>query len=84
MNTKPCGTCTNYSAMEQGLRGGKRRILTQGYCLVHSIFAKNKPGNPVYPPRAKVQDLENAVHKLTIVSAYDVKKYCEAYKEKTE
>lgn len=83
-NTKPCGTCNNYWALEQGLRSGKRRMLTQGYCLERSVFAKNKPGNPVYPPRAKVGDLENAVHKLVIVSANDLKKHCNTYKERID
>jgi len=80
INTKPCGTCNYYWAIEKGLRGGKRQILLQGYCLDRSVFAENKPGNPVYPPKAKVEFLENAVHKITIVNANEVRQHCGKYK----
>lgn len=79
-NTKPCGTCEHYWALEQGLKNGKRRTLKQGYCLEQTTFAENKPGSPVYPPRAKVAFLKDAVHKVTIVSSTEVKSYCGKYK----
>jgi hypothetical protein len=82
-NSQPCGTCTHFWALEKGLRNGKRRTLVQGYCLDQSVFAENKPGNPVYPPKAKIAFLENAMHKVTIVNANEVRQHCGKHKGKT-
>ena len=79
-NANPCGTCTNYWALECGNRKGTRKVLPKGYCLEKTIFASNKPGNPVYPPRAKTAELLNAVHKVTIVDATEVQVHCSMYK----
>jgi hypothetical protein len=84
VNLKPCGTCEHYWAIEKGLKNGQRKTLIQGYCLDRSIFAENKPGNPVYPPKAKIEFRENAVHKIEIVMANEVRKHCGKYKGRTK
>jgi hypothetical protein len=82
MNTKPCGECLSFFALEKGLHGGTKRLLSHGYCLKKSVFAANKPGNPVYPPRSCVQDLPNAVHKLKIVKSNQLEKTCNEFNAK--
>lgn len=79
MNTKPCGQCNGYHPIEKGSRGGERRPLAYGYCLKKSIFASNKPGQPVYPPKAIVAELPNAVHDLKVVKVNQVEKHCSDY-----
>lgn len=76
MNMKPCGECSAFFPLEKGLKGGHRKPLCHGYCLKKSKFASNKPGDPVYPPRAVVTELPNAVHKLKIVRCNQVEKHC--------
>jgi hypothetical protein len=47
--------------------------------LKKSIFALNKPGHPVYPPKAIVAELPNAVHNLKVVKVNQVEKHCSDY-----
>jgi hypothetical protein len=79
MNTKPCGQCIHYHPLEKGTKGGERRPLSYGYCLKKSVFASNKPGDPVYPPKAVVAELPNAVHALKVVKVNQVEKHCSDY-----
>jgi len=79
MSLKPCGECTGYHPVERGTKGGARRALSYGYCLKKSIFASNKPGNPVYPPKAIVAELPNAVHDLKIVKSNHLEKHCNEF-----
>lgn len=82
MNNKPCGECGAFFPLEKGLKGGQRKALKHGYCLKKSKFAINKPGSPVYPPRATVIELENAVHQLKIVRCNQVEKHCADFAKK--
>jgi hypothetical protein len=70
-----------YWPAERGLRGGGTKQLKYGYCLDTTIFASNKVGDKVYPPRAKTAELPNAMHDITIVRATEVKTQCSAFKE---
>jgi hypothetical protein len=79
-NKSPCGECSKYWALEKGIKGGTRKKLSMGYCLERSIFALNKPGNPVFPPKAKTATLPNAQHKAFIVRASEVYSTCATFK----
>jgi len=48
---------------------------------MRTVYAKNRPGKEVYPPNAKVEDLEYGVHKITIVHGSDTKTYCQTASE---
>ena len=78
-NTQPCSACKKYWPLVKGLKKGKKKKLSHGYCLERTVFASNKPGNPVYPPRAKVKELPNGNHKVILVRKSDVKANCEAF-----
>lgn len=82
MNTKPCGMCEGFFAIEKGLKDGNRKELKHGYCLKKSIFANNKAGKPVLPPRAKTAELPQGVHKLKIVRINQVIPTCNEFTNK--
>jgi len=82
VNNKPCGMCEGFFAIERGLKGGKRKDLKHGYCLKKSLFASNKAGNPIFPPRAKTAELLNAMHKLKIVRTNQVESMCNEFATK--
>lgn len=77
MNRIPCGQCEKYWAIQKGLRGGATTPLTRGHCLARSLYPKNKPGNPVYPPGAKVVELPNNVAKLVVVHENQIVTTCQ-------
>jgi hypothetical protein len=79
-NKRPCGECSQYYPLEKGMRGGERRPLNQGFCLEKTVFASNKPGKPVYPPRAKTAELPNAMHNTVLVYANQVVPECQTFK----
>lgn len=76
-NTIACGDCPLYNPIKKPMRNGKGYIqLTRGHCLDRSIYAKGRPGNPVYPPRAHVKELPFNQHQLVIVRAEHVEPGC--------
>jgi len=80
-NTNKCGDCTEYHAIIKPHRsGGKSTNTRKGHCLDQTIYAGNKPGNPVYPPGAKVQELPYGRHKIVLRREDEVCKHCMAFK----
>lgn len=57
MNTEKCGNCVHFWPLQKALPKGGTKKLTRGHCLKRSVFPKNKPGKPVYPPGAIIKDL---------------------------
>lgn len=82
-NTKTCGTCLLYHALIKPYRNGKGfKDTGKGHCLAQTVYAKNKPGSPVYPPRAKIADLPFNQHQVVVVRANEIRAFCMTYKEK--
>lgn len=82
-NKNPCELCTHYYALiKYHRKSGDPRELDRGYCLDQTVFAKNRAGNPVYPPHAKVADLPYARHHTVIRGKKDVVAHCMAFKAK--
>ena len=81
-NSLECKDCTNYYAQRRAVTSGKLRDLNYGHCLAKSKYAKNKPGNPVYPPGAVVVDLPYNVHDIHIVSPTDIHAGCTSVKKR--
>ena len=71
-----CGKCENFWPIQKGLRGGGTVPQSRGHCLAHSVYPKDKPGDPVYPPGAKVEELPNNVAKLHVVHEDQVVTSC--------
>lgn len=82
MNTNKCKECQFFWRLEKGKRKGGTIQLTRGHCLKRSVFPKNKPGNPVYPPGAIVEDLPHHQGKPHIVHEDDVVASCTLFKVK--
>ncbi len=79
-NTNPCSECNLYFALVKPHRDGKGSTDTKkGHCLDKTVYAKNKPGKPVYPPHAKVADLPFNRHTIVLRRADDVVKSCAAF-----
>jgi len=56
--------------------------LSRGYCLKSTVFPANKPGNPIFPPKAEVQDLPHNRAKVKLVVGDETIPSCAYYKEK--
>ena len=82
-NLIACGDCTLYHAIIKPHRNGKGSTDThKGHCLDQTVYAKNKAGNPVYPPNAKVEDLPYNRHKVVLRRDTDVVPHCLAVKKR--
>lgn len=77
-NDKECQTCMKYWPLEKGLPKGTKQ-LTRGYCLAKTIFPKNRVGDRVYPPRARIEDTPNDMIKAKIVRAKEIVPSCRDY-----
>ena len=76
-NTIKCGDCIRYHEMRKPLRSGKGYTrLMRGHCLAKSIYAKDRPGNPVYPPGAKIETLPHNRHQIVVVRDENVESGC--------
>ena len=75
-NTLQCKDCVLYYPQRRPLAGGKFRDLGYGHCLARSRYAKSKPGNPVYPPGAIIEEREHNQHKIEIVNPNTVVNGC--------
>ena len=62
-----CGECLRYYPITVPTGKGSSKETSRGHCLAKSVYAKNKPGNPVYPPGAKIADLVHNQHKIVVV-----------------
>lgn len=81
-NKLPCGRCEKFWAIMKGNRDGSFTEQTRGHCLDRSIYPKDKPGNPVFPPGAKIEELPNNVAKIHVVHKDQVETSCNAATEK--
>ena len=81
-NTIPCNECEHYHALKRPKPKGGFKELKMGHCLDQSVYALNKPGNPVYPPKAKVAELPYNRHKIVIVRPLEVVVHCTAARRK--
>lgn len=80
-NTHPCSECVLYHALiKPHRRGGEAKDTGKGHCLDKTVYAKNRAGNTVYPPRAKLEDLPHARHKIALRSGAEVVPHCLAFK----
>jgi hypothetical protein len=66
-NSIKCGQCEHFWAIQKGVRGGTTIPQSRGHCVINSVYPKNKPGNPVFPPKAKLEDLPGNVARVKIV-----------------
>jgi len=85
-NQIPCGKCLLYHPLLKPLRRkeGGFKNLKRGHCLDRTIYAKNKPGKPVYPKYAKVKELPFGRHQVVMVKPDEVVPFCTAVKEKPD
>jgi hypothetical protein len=79
MNIIACGDCKKFHVRTGG--GGTTKSptvkeLSRGFCLAQTIFSSKKAGQPVFPPGARVEDLPDGQHKVTLVKKTDVVKNC--------
>ena len=82
---KLCGNCEKYYPLKKGQKGKEPRILERAYCLARTIFPKNRPGNPVYPPEAKIEETEQNMILAHIVRKRDPQaERCPFYTDKKE
>ena len=80
-NTQACSACLLYHAIIKPHRkGGEPKNLKRGYCLDQTVFASNRPGDPVYPPRAKTAVLPFAQHSVVLRREDEVVGHCNAFK----
>lgn len=77
-----CGGCTHFYSIRVPTGRGGARETEQGHCLAQSVYAKNKPGNPVFPPGAKTEELPYAQHKIVIVRRKQKSPQCITYQKK--
>lgn len=79
-NKLPCGKCDLYYPVQRPTPKGGFKSLGHGHCLDRTIYAKNKPGHPVYPPRAKVEDRPYGQHQVAVVQENETVPGCTAAK----
>lgn len=82
MANEKCGDCAKFSVIKIATGKGVTKDSVHGHCLFKTIYAKNKPGNPVYPPGAKVEDREHAQHHVEIVRRTQVVPNCPGFSKK--
>lgn len=83
-NNIPCGQCVFYHELRKPKTKGGYRSLHKGHCLDRTIYAKNKPGNIVYPPKAKLEDLPYQQHKIVLVREEQIMEHCTAAKQRSK
>lgn len=72
-----CGDCEHFWEIKKTTKNRKAYIVTgRGYCLIHTVFAEGRPGNPVYPPKARVEELPDKRHKVKIIRNNHVETGC--------
>jgi hypothetical protein len=81
---KICGECTSFHSIRIPTGTGSTRETDQAHCVAKSVYAKNRPGNPVYPPGAKIADLPHAAHKITIVRRDQKEPYCTDFRKRSD
>jgi hypothetical protein len=83
-NTEHCGKCKNYYVhFRRDNKGDKKELLT-AHCLATTIYARNRPDNPVFPPGANLKDMPYGRHEVTIVRRDMVKLNCQHFQPADE
>ena len=77
-----CGDCTRFHPITVPAGKGSSRETNQGHCLAQSVYAKNRPGNPVFPPGAKTEDRPYAQHQIVVVRRDQKSPECLHYRKK--
>lgn len=80
-NNIKCGKCVHYNEQRKPLKKGGTKSLHRGHCLIHTVYAKNRPGKNVYPPSAKLEELPFGRHKIELVSEEELRPHCGYAKE---
>lgn len=81
-NNIPCGKCINYHEILKPVKKGGTVSLHKGHCLIRTVYASNKPGNNVYPPKAKTAELPYGRHQIEMVCENEVRPNCSDAKER--
>lgn len=79
MNTIPCGECTQYYPVMVGggMKGSpEQREWSRGHCLAKSVYSAKKAGRSVLPPKARIEDLPDGQHKITLVKKNQIVPGC--------
>jgi hypothetical protein len=77
-----CGNCVKFWNVKVAKNRKELKETALGHCLVRTVYAANKAGNPVYPPGSKVEVLPFAQHKIAVVRNNQDARNCPDYKEK--
>jgi len=75
-NKLKCGDCENFWPIMKGTRDGSFIPQTRGHCLARSVYPKDKPGEHVFPPGARIKELPNNVAKVVVVHRNQVETSC--------
>ncbi len=71
-----CGDCDYYYEIQKPKPRGGFKSLNHGHCLAKSVYAKGKPGKPVYPPGATIKELPYGQHNVFIVRKETLVPHC--------
>jgi len=82
MTDNTCENCIHFWPIKIPTGKGHSKETNQAHCLAQTIYAKNKPGNPVYPPKAKTADLPYAKHHVVIVRREQSASDCQYFTKK--
>lgn len=80
MNT--CDQCLLFHVIRIPTGNGNTRATELAHCLGRTIYAANKPGHPVYPVKAKVEELPHAQHHIVIVRKGQPVGSCQLFQRK--
>lgn len=82
MTTKTCGQCKFYWAVRKAERNKVPRKLHSGPCLKRSVYPKNRVGDNVFPPGAKLEVLPDMRAKIFMVHEDDTMTTCPWWKQR--
>ena len=75
-NNVKCKDCSFYHEQRKPLRKGGTKSLQRGHCLAQTVYASNRPDNPVFPPNAKTAELPYGRHQITAVMEDELRPHC--------
>lgn len=76
MATKACGECKHYWAMRRVQKNQPPRKLHSGPCLRRSVYPKNRVGEHVFPPGARLENLKDFRAKVFMVREDQIMSTC--------
>ena len=83
-NTRTCGTCKKMWRLRKGKRGGGTIDLKRGHCLVRTVYPKDRPGDFVYPPGARIEKTPNDMIVPFLVREDMIVPHCNDYEANNE